>query len=219
MKLHVCEIFQAIQGEGKYVGTNVIFLRLSGCNLNCSFCDTKYHWSGKDMELKDVAEEIKKFNSKKIVITGGEPLSQQQALTELFQENLDSSYHITVETNGTIMPDKIIPYIDHYACSPKLGTSGNDIDKRLDYDVLEYINSKKDSIFKFVISSDEDLDEVKFIENQVQIDKEKIYLMKEGGTTEKQYHGIANFLDVCLKNGYNFSPRLHVMIYDIKRGV
>ncbi|MFA5072087.1 MAG: 7-carboxy-7-deazaguanine synthase QueE [Candidatus Pacearchaeota archaeon] len=221
MKLNVNEIFRAIQGEGKYVGTNVVFLRLSGCNLGCTWCDTKYHKERKEMTLEEVANKIYEFKSNRIVVTGGEPLLQQDSLEKLFEIlDIDHDYHITIETNGTIVPEyQMKARVNHWACSPKLSGSGNNLDKRINYDALQAINRMEDSAFKFVISSDADLDEVKFLEEQVPLKKDKIYLMKEGATTKEQFHGIVNFLEVCKNKGYHYSPRLHVMIYDNLRGV
>ena len=217
----VNEIFNSIQGEGKYGGTNVVFLRLSGCDLQCSFCDSQYHVEGKQMSSEEIIEEIKQYNSKIIIITGGEPLLQQQEILSFIKEiNPERKYNIVIETNGTIIPSQnLLTWIDHIACSPKLSSSGNDIDKRLNYDALQVINNFHNSIFKFVISTDEDLDEVEFLKDQVPLNLNKIYLMKEGATSKEQYNGIENFIDMCIKRGYHFSPRLHTMIWNNKRKV
>ena len=220
MKLNVSEIFHAIQGEGKYTGANVVFLRLSGCDLHCTWCDTKYHWAKTEMELDDVAKEIYKFKSNRIVVTGGEPMLQQDILVELFKIiDVDHDYHITIETNGTIVPThEMKKRVDHWACSPKLANSGNDLEKRINYDALQAINKMNDSIFKFVVSSDEDMEEIKFLERQVPLKHDKIYLMKEGMTTEQQYKGMKEFVNKCRDLGYHFSPRLHIMVFDNTRG-
>eukprot|EP00918_Siedleckia_nematoides_P069419 GHVU01151445.1.p1 GENE.GHVU01151445.1~~GHVU01151445.1.p1 ORF type:complete len:222 (+),score=25.63 GHVU01151445.1:282-947(+) len=221
MKLNVSEIFHAIQGEGKYTGANVVFLRLSGCDLHCTWCDTKYHWAGIEMELEDVAKEIYNFKSNRIVVTGGEPMLQQEILIELFKIiNINHDYHTTIETNGTIIPNKEMKIlVNHWACSPKLANSGNDLNKRINYDALQAINKMDDSIFKFVVSSEEDMEEIKFLEEQVPLKHDKIYLMKEGMTTAEQYQNMPEFVNMCRDLGYHFSPRLHVMVFDNLRGV
>lgn len=216
-KLNVSEIFHTVQGEGVYTGANVVFIRLSGCNLRCKYCDSQYHWKGKIMTTKHIAKEVRKYNSYSVVITGGEPLLQQVGIYSLCQELADK--HIMVETNGTIVPLKSLrKTIRHWAVSSKLASSGNDIDKRLNYDALEKFK-ELGSAFKFVISNKEDIKEVKKLQDQIKIESQQIYLMKEGSTAEKQYEGLQEFIKECISNGYNFSPRLHIMIWDNKRGV
>jgi 7-carboxy-7-deazaguanine synthase len=219
MKLNVCEIFHAIQGEGKYVGTNVVFIRLGGCTLNCDWCDSKYHKDYISKEIDDIVKDVKKYKSDRIVITGGEPLLQQEFLVFLLQK-LKSEYHITIETNGTVIPSsEILILTDHFACSPKLSGSGNELAKRLNYDALQVINKADDSIFKFVITNDKDLDEVKLIEEQVPLNHNKIYLMKEGASKKEQEEGLDVFINMCRDEGYHFSPRIQVMVFDVKRAV
>ena len=86
MKLAVSEIFHAIQGEGKYTGTNVVFIRLGGCTLNCHWCDSKYHKDYISKEIDDIVKDVKKYKSHRVVITGGEPLLQQEWLAFLLQK-------------------------------------------------------------------------------------------------------------------------------------
>ncbi|MDE5821023.1 MAG: 7-carboxy-7-deazaguanine synthase QueE [Paramuribaculum sp.] len=111
--LRVNEIFYSLQGEGYYTGMPAVFLRLSGCNMNCSFCDTD-HSLYTEMSTGEIIEEINRFPSKHIVITGGEPALQ---LTDSFIEELHKhDFYIQVETNGTLrLPEKI----DWITCSPK----------------------------------------------------------------------------------------------------
>jgi 7-carboxy-7-deazaguanine synthase len=214
--MKINEIFQGIQGEGKYTGTNVIFIRLSGCSLRCKWCDSSYHWTGEEMHISEILKIVKGYNTKKIVITGGEPLLQQKNLVKLLNEL--EGYHITIETNGTIMPiEAMLNRIDHWSCSPKLASSGNLITDRIKGDALHALNKVNDSVFKFVISSDEDIDEMEAIIDNIKIDKDKVYLMKEGATSKDQYKELDKFVDKCCKLGYNFSPRIHIMIFDILR--
>ncbi|MDE5837657.1 MAG: 7-carboxy-7-deazaguanine synthase QueE, partial [Paramuribaculum sp.] len=111
--LRVNEIFYSLQGEGYFTGTPAIFIRLSGCNLKCTFCDTD-HSHYKEMSIFEIIDEIEKFPSKHVVITGGEPSLQ---LTDDFISELHRhSYFIQVETNGTL---KLPENIDWITCSPK----------------------------------------------------------------------------------------------------
>lgn len=219
-KLYVSEIFHSFQGEGLNSGLNTIFLRLSECNLNCKYCDSKYHWDGKIMEIDEVLFEIKKYKSDSLTITGGEPLLQQEPLVKLLTQLKEK--HIVIETNGTLMPDSnLIDLVNHFSVSPKLASTENKIEDRMNYDVLLYYNTLpvEKSIFKFVIADQKDFEEVQFLQDQLKINNRKIYLMKEGMTAEKQYVGIKEFISMCIEAGYNFSPRLHIMIYDNERGV
>lgn len=113
MNLKIVEIFHSIQGEGYNSGMSAIFIRLSNCNLNCSFCDTD--WSKGDvMTIKEIKDKISKYNCKNIIWTGGEPTLQ------LDKEILShfSEYFNCIETNGT---RKVPEGIDYISCSPKIG--------------------------------------------------------------------------------------------------
>lgn len=111
--MRVNEIFYSLQGEGAYTGRAAIFIRLSGCNLSCVFCDTK-HQAYKDYTKEEIAREIEVYEAKHIVFTGGEPSLQLDAETIDYFHKL--GYFIQVETNGT----KKLPYnVDWVTCSPK----------------------------------------------------------------------------------------------------
>lgn len=111
--MKINEIFYSLQGEGRYTGTPAIFIRFSGCNLRCSFCDTK-HQDGIELTPEQIIEEIKKYPSKFVVLTGGEPSIH---VGPLFIEKLhENGYYVAMETNGTILCP---PNIDWITCSPK----------------------------------------------------------------------------------------------------
>ena len=117
--MKVNEIFYSLQGEGKYTGTAAVFVRLSGCNRRCWFCDTK-HEDGTEMTEEDIVKAVKKYPARHIVITGGEPTMQLTArLTEMLHRE---GFFIQIETNGSIaLPDGA--EVDWITCSPK----GNEI--------------------------------------------------------------------------------------------
>lgn len=110
------EIFYSIQGEGYRTGTPVIFIRFSGCNLNCSFCDTQ-HLKYKEYNIEEILNELKKYPCKNIVLTGGEPMLQldHDLIIALKTEN----YILQIETNGTIDDYEILRLIDFITVSPK----------------------------------------------------------------------------------------------------
>ena len=208
------EIFHSIQGEGKNAGKPAVFLRLGGCNLACKWCDTKYTWYPKQSDnqtwtIDEVIRKIKKYPVKHLVITGGEPLLQQDKLEELLKKL--EGYTVELETNGS-MPCKIFGLIEQINCSPKLKNSGN-----FPYPLRVKPASKK-ILYKFVIQKGEDLKEINAFIRKYKIPKKKVYLMPEGTnktTLQKQSKWL---IEICNKQGYNFSPRLHIMLYGNKRG-
>jgi len=129
------EIFCSIQGEGVNIGKPAVFLRLGLCNLKCTWCDTKYAWDWEtynpkeqlvEMPLEDVEQEILRHNRKYLVVTGGEPMIQQNWLIPLFARLESRGFFIEIETNGTIVPDQhLVNLVDHWSVSPKLQNSGN----------------------------------------------------------------------------------------------
>lgn len=113
--MKINEIFYSLQGEGHFSGTPAVFIRFSGCNLNCPFCDTE-HQTGSEMTADEIIERISQWPARHIVVTGGEPALQ---LTYEFIELLHkNSYFVQAETNGTV---KLPNNIDWITCSPKNG--------------------------------------------------------------------------------------------------
>lgn len=113
----VNEIFYSLQGEGFHTGTPAVFLRFSGCNLACSFCDTDFA-AFTEMTLDQIMAEVSAFKTRHIVLTGGEPLLQvDSALLEALKE---AGFYIQVETNGTVPAPEAIDWV---TCSPKLPVS------------------------------------------------------------------------------------------------
>lgn len=217
--MRVNEIFHNIQGEGAHVGQNVIFIRLSGCTLSCKWCDTTYHVNGKEMSIDEIFDIVVNINSHHIVFTGGEPLLQQDEIYKLIQK-LGKEYYYSIETNGTVMPKwHMLENINHFACSPKLGNSGNTRAVRYKPEVLERLNDTNKVIFKFVITRNKDLEEIGHIQNNINIPNYDIYLMPEGASFDEQIGHSKKVVEACLAFNYNFSPRLQVLIWDDKRGV
>lgn len=100
--MKICEIFHSIQGEGVFIGTPTVFVRTSGCNLNCAWCDTRYAGEGgTDMTVDEIVREVRKYPVDNVCITGGEPLIQDNIGT-LIRRLLNRTYYVTIETNGSI---------------------------------------------------------------------------------------------------------------------
>lgn len=159
--LKVSEIFESIDGEGIRTGYPVTFIRLYGCCLSCSFCDSKYSWSGGDYQEKSIEEIlsiVKKYKHHRVTLTGGEPLMTEDGWNLLYAL-LDENYEVNVETNGSIqlidVPDSNLIYTMDY----KSKFSGME-DKMIlsNIDIL-----KEKDVLKFVVANEEDLDKMKEI--------------------------------------------------------
>jgi len=220
--IKVNEIFYSIQGEGPLTGTPSVFVRLSGCTLNCQFCDSKYHVDGKMMSPKDIADEVLSYRPKNVVLTGGEPLLQQKKIKHLRDELMfRSSAHIEIETNGTIAP--LICLTDgtvSFNVSPKLTNSGMSFERRYKGDILQYYVKNKDcqANFKFVVASPKDISEITTIVSLNKIPNDKIYLMPEGATREEVIDKSKWVIGLCKTHGWKFSSRLHVLLWSDERG-
>lgn len=169
MTLKVNEIFNSIQGEGPYTGTPATFLRLSGCNLNCKFCDTNHQQKQElsiNMVKNIIYENMEKHRTQLLVITGGEPLLQYNELKQLIQQ---LNCPVQIETNGTIMK---VPLDACYIISPK-----KDIEKIFNY-YKNYHGLDRNIYFKFIIENGFQLHQVEQLiqENNYY---ETIYLQPE----------------------------------------
>lgn len=146
MSLKVIEIFQSIQGEGLRSGQVSIFIRLAGCNLRCSFCDTKYAWGkGKKMKEDDIIKEVVRHSAPWVVITGGEPFYQD--IEPLLRKLKCSGYKIQIESNGSYIPYWSSGLVDHLTVSPKEANGGYSYDDA-DIAELKYVVDKSFPISK-----------------------------------------------------------------------
>ena len=236
--MKVNEIFgPTIQGEGKSIGARAMFLRLAGCNLRCSWCDTKY---ALDWERYDPAKEIHELScieivdilkrqgpkTKKLVISGGEPMLQQAELIELLKMLKENGYWVEIETNGTIGPtDEFFGLIDQINCSPKTKNSGQNLVIREKSEALNLLVASTKTNFKFVVCGENDLPEIEEFIRKYGIDKGRAYLMSEGATREEYFNldgtelsRDTRVMKMAYQNGFMFSSRLQVFYWDGKRG-
>jgi organic radical activating enzyme len=231
------ELFHTLQGEGPTLGAPAVFLRLSLCNLHCQWCDTPYTWnwektpwkhhdgikfskSEQILELSpaEIAPLISDFDCDRLVLTGGEPLLQQSELTELLHL-LPEIPHIEVETNGSQIPDDtFISMPTQFNVSPKLSNSGMTKSLRLNPEALYLFSSLPNAIFKFVLSSENDLEEIQSLQERYEIPASRIFLMPEGRSPEETSQKSLWLADLCRDQGYRFTPRLHVLLWGDKRG-
>ena len=222
------EIFYSLQGEGVTMGTPSVFLRLAQCNLACSWCDTRYTWDweqyerGKEvvsLEVRQVEEGILKYSCRHLVITGGEPMLQQQDLALLAESLKDQGFYLEVETNGTIGPDpELIRDVDQWNLSPKLQNSGNPMERRELPQVMETYRGLLNAFFKFVVASPDDVQEVRTLVRRYGLPKERVILMPEGQTPEAVQTRSRWVSQACTEEGFRFSTRLHILLWGDERG-
>lgn len=229
--LNVNEIFgPTVQGEGKHTGQYVGFLRLAGCNLACSWCDTPYSWDWSRYDKKaeshkwtmtELAEALDNLVADTIIVTGGEPMLQQRGLVELKK----MAPHLTfeIETNGTIAPlPETIKAVNLFTVSPKLAHAGDSAADRIKLEALSIyarlaeINKVQ---FKFVVSKTDDLIEVQNIRRAAGINRRDVWIMPEGADKETQLATLSDIADEVINYGFNLSPRLHVLAWGSKRAV
>ncbi len=213
MNITISEIFgPTFQGEGPSAGRRAMFVRLGGCNLSCSWCDTPYTWDASRFDLRkelhtlDVAEVAAQIRGDSlVVITGGEPLLQARAIQALL-DNLDTQRSVEIETNGTLPHPGWMDV--RYNVSPKLAHSGRA--SKLHPSWLEAQNA----IFKFVVRDVRDLDEVA----PYGIPAEKIWIMPEGTGATSGLARAREIADAVLDRGWNLTLRQHVLLWNNERG-
>jgi 7-carboxy-7-deazaguanine synthase len=221
----VAELFHSIQGEGKLMGVPSAFVRASGCNLRCTWCDTPYaSWEpeGEELTIEQIVEQVGRFGARHVVLTGGEPLIMPEIET-LCAALHGRGYHITVETAATVYkPLKL----DLVSMSPKLSNSTpHDRDggrfarvheqHRLNVPVIQqFIETSPAFQLKFVISSENDLREVDALLATLNgWAHEDVLLMPEGtdaATLDERSRWIAR---ICLERGFRYCPRLHIYLF------
>ena len=151
MELKINEIYYSIQGESSYMGEPCIFIRLTYCNLRCSYCDSEYtFYDGKNMKIDEIINHIKKYPCKLVEVTGGEPLFQKNCI-KLLEALVDLKYDVLLETSGSLsienVPSKVINIIDFKCPSSKM-------EKKNLWKIIDYIKPKDE--IKFVIGDRKD---------------------------------------------------------------
>jgi len=227
----VSEIFHSLQGEGELAGVPSVFVRLSGCNLRCNWCDTPYaSWNpeGETLSIDQIVAQISTFPARHVVLTGGEPMIAS-GIHELATEIKKLGHHITIETAATVAPEGIP--CDLASLSPKLANSAPDDrlpdswrekHERLRWQpgVVRAWLKHYPYQLKFVVASAADVDEIEGLlcELGKPIPRAKVLLMPEGTSAEVLRERTTWLAELCKARGYRFAPRLHIALYGNRRG-
>lgn len=227
--MRVAEIYESIQGEGLLTGTRSVFVRTSGCNLRCVYCDTPYtSWNpeGDDFSVDEIIEEMGRFELEHVVLTGGEPMLFAE-LVPLCERLREQRRHITIETAGTLY----LPLeCDLMSISPKLS---NSTPSREEYprwhqrheasryvpNTIRRLIQEHEYQFKFVIADPADILEVQeYLSEFPEIDRDRVLLMPEGCDATR-LHEIQRWLDEdCRRLGFTVCPRRQIEWFGAVRG-
>ncbi len=236
--MRIAEIFRSLQGEGRLTGVESVFVRTSGCNLRCRFCDTRYaSWEpeGDHLSVEEVVAAVERIAGdpavaetplSHVVVTGGEPMLLPE-LVPLCTHLRRRGMHITIETAGTrYQPIEC----DLMAVSPKLSNSTPLVDESPEWiemhernraapDVVRRLNAEYDCQFKFVVASLADCDEVTaYLADFPEIDRRRILVMPMG-TKAAELAAKAQWLEpYCTERGLTFCPRRHIEWFGCHRG-
>lgn len=223
--MRIAEIFHSIQGEGSLLGVPSVFVRTSGCNLRCVWCDTPYtSWNpeGDDWTLERILAAVDAYPARHVVVTGGEPTIARE-IVDLTRGLRARGLHITIETAGTVFAPVAC---DLMSISPKLANSrpaGEWEERherlRMQPEVVRRLMADYDYQLKFVIARPEDMAEVRELLSAFDADAAKVILMPEGidaGVLRERGVWLA---EICKREGFRFSPRLHVELWGSRRGV
>lgn len=221
--LNVSEWFgPTIQGEGPHAGQLSTFLRLAGCNLTCSWCDSAYTW---DWTRFDRADEVHRMvpadvaealtaHPGRIIVTGGEPLLQAPGLAQV----LDLLRHrlFDVETNGTRPLGDTAEFWDMIICSPKIIPSAGQpaLARSLDPSVTD----DPRTVFKFVVADDRDLDACTGLVREHRLPADRVWLMPEGTDAATLTGRMPWLMEAAVERGFNITSRLHVYGWGDERG-
>ncbi len=209
--MKINEIFYSIQGEGQWMGIPNIFIRTSGCNLRCTYCDTKYAYkTGEEKDISEIVTKIKKYSCKKICITGGEPLLQKELIL-LLKKLAKDNYEILIETNGSLDIKEIIKN-KKILFSLDIKCPSSEMEDKMKFENIKKL-SKKDQL-KFVIGTKEDYDYAKKVISKYNPNC-KVYFQPVW------YSNTQNLAEWILKDRLNVTLglQLHKIIWGDKKGV
>jgi len=224
--MRIAEIFYSLQGEGSLVGMPSVFVRTSGCNLRCSWCDTPYtSWNpeGDELSIGEILQRAAAFPSARhVVLTGGEPMIAP-GIAELSQAFRARAMHITIETAGTVWADVAC---DLMSISPKLANSTPEGVFRAQHErlrrrpeIIRRLMDAHDYQLKFVVAAEHDLAELCALVTELGAPPEKVILMPEGTSADVLRERSLRIAELSKQHGFRFTPRLHVDLWGHRRGV
>jgi 7-carboxy-7-deazaguanine synthase len=227
--MRIAEIFYSIQGEGRLLGVPSVFIRTSGCNLRCVWCDTPYtSWEpeGTERELNEILLEAKRHPTKYVVVTGGEPFLAHE-IEELTRRLKREGFHITMETAATIF--KAVQ-CDLMSMSPKLANSTPwkrdkgrfakiHEEHRINSPVILQFIDRYDYQLKFVVDNKKDFLEIEKILAMLEtVDRSRVLVMAQGRTKSELREKGPWIVELCQKHGFSYTPRLHIELFGNRRG-
>ena len=228
--MRIAEIFHSIQGEGLLAGVPSVFVRTSGCNLRCHWCDTPYaSWKpeGPEMSVAEILRKVLGWDCHHVVLTGGEPMIAPE-LPALAAGLRQAGKHITIETAATVPPAEIA--CDLASLSPKLSNSTPPAERdpawakkheeaRLRPEVIAEWIKNYDFQLKFVVSSEKDLTEIKNLLSRLPpVPFHRVLLMPEGTDSKTLASRSPWLVEICKLEGFRFCPRLHIELFGHQRG-
>lgn len=227
--MRIAEIYKSVQGEGRLTGTESVFVRASGCNLRCWYCDTPHaSWQpeGSDLSTGEIAGQVLELEADHVVLTGGEPMLYAE-LIPLCKTLRDAGRHITVETAGTL---HLPVACDLMSISPKMSNSAPDA---IEYPkwhqrheatrhaplVIRRLVGEFDYQFKFVVGEPSDVDEVlSYLLEFPAIDRTKVLLMPQARTAPEQSSVAEWLMPRCDTEGFEYCPRKQIEWFGLARG-
>ncbi|OGQ78175.1 MAG: radical SAM protein [Deltaproteobacteria bacterium RIFCSPLOWO2_12_FULL_60_19] len=227
--MRIAEIFYSIQGEGRLLGVPSVFIRTSGCNLRCVWCDTPYtSWKpeGEERSFKEIMAAAAKYPARHVVVTGGEPLLAPE-IEELTKRLKQRAYHITIESAATIFKPVAC---DLMSMSPKLANSTPwkrengkfakmHEERRLNLTVMQKFIDRYDYQLKFVVDQRRDFDEIqRVLANVKHVDAARVLIMAQGRTKKELRERAPWIVALCKKHGFSYTPRLQIELWGNRRG-
>jgi 7-carboxy-7-deazaguanine synthase len=231
--MRIAEIFHSVQGEGLLLGVPSVFVRTSGCNLRCRWCDTPYaSWNpeGEEMTPGEIVRRVTAYNCPHVVLTGGEPMVAS-GIRELASMLKEAGLHITIETAATIPPEGIA--CDLASLSPKLADSTPSFEQagawsarheesRRSPDVIRQWMENYGCQLKFVFSQAEQLPEIEELLNEVGsvagFTRDRVLLMPQGTDSVALREKAAVLAELCIEHGFRYAPRLHIDLFGNTKG-
>jgi len=226
----ISEIFFSIQGEGKLAGVPSTFIRTTGCNLRCTWCDSPYtSWKaeeGESLSAGQITERVAHYATRYVVLTGGEPMIAPD-VGEVTRRLTADGYHVTIETAATVWREAVC---DLASISPKMGNSTpweRDSGRwaavheknRVNLDTIRRFMAFPDYQLKFVVDQPEDINEIDELLGRIgDCDPSNVLLMPQGVTQEELDERAPWIVDVCQKRGFRYCPRLQITLFGNTRG-